>query len=143
MAEEEKPMAQSTQDQWAQWLLHRRFGDDAERLNAALAILSTWRDQVLRNAMLAPGEVLLDVGCGDGLIAFGALDRVGEQGKIIFSDISQDLLDYCQVFAQQTGVLHRCQFLRASADDFSALESTSVDVVTGGKTQEEIRELAF
>lgn len=67
--------------------------------------------------MLAPSEVLLDVGCGDGLIAFGALERVGEQGKIIFSDISQDLLDYCQ-------------FLRASADDFSALESTSVDVVT-------------
>ena len=29
-------MAQLTQDQWAQWLLHRRFGDDAERLNAAL-----------------------------------------------------------------------------------------------------------
>jgi arsenite methyltransferase len=93
-------------------------------------ILSAWRDQILRNAMLAPSEVLLDVGCSDGLIAFGALERLGEQGKIIFSDISQDLLDYCQVLAQQMGVLHRCQFLRASADDFSALESTSVDVVT-------------
>ena len=35
---------------------------------------------------------MLDVECGDGLIAFGALDRVGEEGVVIFSDISQDLL---------------------------------------------------
>lgn len=123
-------MTKSTQDQWAQWLLHRRFGGDAEQLKAALAVLSTWRDQILRNALLAPGEILLDVGCGDGLIAFGALDRVGERGKVIFSDISQDLLDHCQALAQQMGVLHRCQFLRASADDLSALASSSVDVVT-------------
>lgn len=123
-------MTQSTQDQWAQWLLYRRFGGDAEQLKAALAVLSAWRDQILRNALLAQGEVLLDVGCGDGLIAFGALDRVGEQGKIIFSDISQDLLDHCQALAQQIGVLHRCQFLRSSADDLSALASSSVEVVT-------------
>lgn len=123
-------MTQSTQDQWTQWLLYRRFGGDAEQLQAALAVLSAWRDQILRNALPAPGEVLLDVGCGDGLLAFGALDRVGEQGKIILSDISQDLLDYCQALAQQMGVLHRCQFLRASADDLSALASSSVEVVT-------------
>lgn len=55
---------------------------------------------------------------------------MGEQGKIILSDISQDLLDHCQALAQQMGVLHRCQFLRASADDLSALASSSVEVVT-------------
>jgi hypothetical protein len=32
---------------------------------------------VLDKAHLAPGETLLDVGTGDGLIAFGALDRLG------------------------------------------------------------------
>lgn len=56
-------MTKSTQDQWAQWLLYRRFGGDAEQLKAALAVLSAWRDQILRNAQLALGEVLLDVGC--------------------------------------------------------------------------------
>lgn len=73
---------------------------------------------------------MLDVGCGDGLVAFGALDRVGEQGKVIFSDISRDLLDHCAALAQQMQVLDRCQFILASADDLSAIASCSVDVVT-------------
>jgi cyclopropane fatty-acyl-phospholipid synthase-like methyltransferase len=33
------------------------------------------RDQVLGHASLHDDETLLDVGCGDGLIAFGALER--------------------------------------------------------------------
>jgi arsenite methyltransferase len=123
-------MANSTQDQWAQWLLHRRFGGDPQRLQAMLEGLSTWRDRILQNAHVTPGESLLDVGCGDGLVAFGALDRVGAHGKVIFSDLSQDLLDHCASLAQEMQVLDRCQFIRASADDLSAIESHSVDVVT-------------
>src|SRR5579884_2289605 len=87
-------MATSAQDQWAQWLLQRRFGGNPQQLQAMLEVLSSWRDRILQNARLAPGEHLLDVGCGDGLVAFEALDRVGSQGKVIFSDISQDLLDH-------------------------------------------------
>lgn len=36
----------------------------------------------------------------------------------------------CRTLAQQMHVLDRCQFLRASAEDLSALEGQSVDVVT-------------
>ena len=49
------------------------------------------RDKVLSHTLLGEGEVLLDVGCGDGLIGFGALDKV-KTSQVIFSDISQDLL---------------------------------------------------
>jgi len=70
------------------------------------------------------------VGAGDGLIAFSALERVGQHGTVIFSDISQDLLDHCQALAQQLGVRDRCQFLRASADDLTAFDAATVDVVT-------------
>jgi ubiquinone/menaquinone biosynthesis C-methylase UbiE len=70
------------------------------------------------------------VGTGDGLIAFGALPLVGKQGRVIFSDISQDLLDHCQALADQMELRERCAFLRTSADDLSALEDASVDVVT-------------
>ncbi len=73
---------------------------------------------------------MLDVGCGDGLIAFGALDRVGEEGLVIFSDISQDLLDHCRSLAEQMQALGRCRFVRAPADDLAALAPGSVDVVT-------------
>lgn len=123
-------MATSAQDQWAQWLFQRRFGGDPQQLQATLEVLSAWRDGILQNARLAPGERLLDVGCGDGLVAFEALDRVGSHGKVIFSDISQDLLDHCFSLAQQMQLLDRCQFIQASADDLSAIASCWADVVT-------------
>jgi predicted TPR repeat methyltransferase len=62
-------------DCWAEWLAERRFGGDHEVRERFLAELQKTRDKVLDNAQLAHGETLLDVGCGDGLIAFGALER--------------------------------------------------------------------
>jgi arsenite methyltransferase len=115
---------------WAAWLLERRHGGDPEDLNATMDFLLPVRDRVLGNAALTGGETLLDVGAGDGLIAFGALEFVGEDGRVIFSDISQDLLDHSRSLARQMGVLDRCEFVRASADDLSAFEDASVDVVT-------------
>lgn len=123
-------MASSIQDAWAQWLLQRRHGGDAQEQQAMLTVLHRYRETVLGHAQVAAGEVLLDAGTGDGLIAFGALPLVGEQGKVILSDISQDLLAHCRSLAQQRGVQDRCAFLQASADDLHALEDGSVDVVT-------------
>ena len=118
------------QDQWAQWLLRRRHGGDAEQLAAVLPKLYEMRDRVLAHAQVAPGDTLLDVGAGDGLIAFGALPLVGEHGTVVFSDISQDLLDHCRQLAQQAGVLDRVRFVRASADDLAPTPDAAVDVVT-------------
>jgi ubiquinone/menaquinone biosynthesis C-methylase UbiE len=123
-------MGQHIQDQWAQWLLQRRYGGDTAQQQRVLDELSPVRDRVLQNAGVTEGEVLLDVGAGDGLIAFGALPKVGQHGKVIFSDISEDLLQHCQALARQMGVLDRCTFLRASADDLMALEDAVVDIVT-------------
>jgi arsenite methyltransferase len=123
-------MAEPIHDQWAQWLLHRRHGGDPEQQKRDVEYLTPVRDQVLRNAKVAAADVVLDVGAGDGLMAFGALAQVGEQGKVIFSDISQDCLEHCQALAHQMGVAERCQFLRASADDLAVLDEASVDVVT-------------
>lgn len=95
-----------------------------------LSALSHIRDQVLAHAQVTAGDVVLDIGAGDGLISFGALPLVGEQGKVIFSDISADLLEHDQSLAQQLGVQDRCEFLQASADDLSAVADASIDVVT-------------
>ena len=86
-------------DRWAEWLLKRRFSGDPEQRKSFLEGLLPWRDRILENAAVKEGETLLDVGAGDGLIAFGALDLVGETGRIVFSDISQDLLDYSRRLA--------------------------------------------
>ncbi len=117
-------------DRWAQWLLHRRFGGDPVAQAEMLRILYGVRDRVLDGAHLASGETLLDVGTGDGLIAFGALDWVGAEGRILFSDISQDLLDHCRELAEQMGVAAQCRFVPSSADALTLFAPESVDVVT-------------
>jgi len=117
-------------DQWADWLLRRRYGGDPDLLRRQLEFLGPIRDRVLRNAALRPDDLLLDVGAGDGLIAFGALEKLGPTGHVIFNDISQDLLDHARALAVSAGSAQKCNFLNASAEDLSELESDSVDVVT-------------
>jgi hypothetical protein len=53
------------QDQWAQWLLNRRFGADAASVDERAQFMERLlpvRDQILDRAALEPGETLLDVG---------------------------------------------------------------------------------
>ncbi|MFI7217381.1 class I SAM-dependent methyltransferase [Micromonospora maritima] len=116
-----------TPDKWAQWLLTRRDGDSAG-LRARNALdLAAFRDGVLAGAGLAADDVVLDVGCGTGLIGFGALARLGPDGRVIFSDVSPDVLDECRRTAGDDG---RCSFVVASADDLAGVADASVDVVT-------------
>jgi ubiquinone/menaquinone biosynthesis C-methylase UbiE len=122
-------VTEAESDIWSQWILHKRHGDDPERLRSVLQELIPVRDRVLANAKLAAGELLLDVGCGDGLIAFGAL-QLAEGCQVVFSDVSEDILAHVRSIAQEMGFLDRSRFLNASADDLSDLESVSVDVVT-------------
>jgi arsenite methyltransferase len=126
-------VAEPGRDRWAEWLLERRFGGDQEHRASFLQGVIPWRDRalkMLKNAAIENGETLLDVGAGDGLTAFGALESVGEDGRVVFSDISRDLLEHSRNLAEQSGVLERGDFLLAPADDLSALQDASVDVVT-------------
>jgi ubiquinone/menaquinone biosynthesis C-methylase UbiE len=123
-------MEQPDNDKWAEWVLDRGHGGLSEDERADLDYLRPIRDRVLDNAGLEEGETLLDVGSGQGLIAFAALDRVGQRGKVIFSDISQPLLDHCRSVAEREGVLDRTEFVWASADDLSPVEDESADAVT-------------
>jgi ubiquinone/menaquinone biosynthesis C-methylase UbiE len=49
---------------------------------------------------------------------------------VVFSDISQDLLDHCRAAAAAEGLLDRCCFVVASADSLDGIADASVDVVT-------------
>ena len=123
-------MSQSC-DRWHRWLLDTRHGGDAAYRERMLTeVLYPVRDAVLDKAGLRPGETLLDVGAGDGLIAFAALDRLGPDGQVIFADISRDLLDHCRDAVLAQGLLDRCSFVRASAGDLAGIAAESVDVVT-------------
>lgn len=108
-----------------------RFGGDpAARDRLLTELLYPVRDTVLDKAGLQPGDTVLDVGTGDGLIAFGAVERLGPSGHVVFSDISRDLLDHCRAAAAVEGLLDRCRFVVASADSLDGIADASVDVVT-------------
>lgn len=108
----------------------RSGGDPAARERLLTEHLYPVRDTVLGKAGLQPDDTVLDVGTGDGLIAFGALERLGPSGCVVFSDVSADLLDHCRAAAAAEGLADRCRFVRASADSLAGIADASVDVVT-------------
>lgn len=117
-----------SRDRWAEWLAVRRFGGDPETRERFLANLVATRNRILDSAGLRGSETVLDVGCGEGLIAFGALERGAR--TVVFSDVSTDLLDFCREAAIELGFTERCRFVEAPADDLRLVDDASVDVVT-------------
>jgi arsenite methyltransferase len=121
-------VAVASTDHWADWIRTRRTGGDSEYEAEMLEKLAGVRDRVLAGAELQAGETLLDVGCGNGLIAFGALDRGA--GEVVFVDVSAPLLEDCRALAVAANLADRCRFVEAAAEDLAGIEDASVDVVT-------------
>jgi arsenite methyltransferase len=117
-------------DRWAAWLAERRFGGNDDARRESQEMFDEFRGRVLDGARIGAGDTVLDVGCGEGLIGFGALELVGESGKVLFSDVSEDVLNVCREIADGD---RRCEFVCASADDLP-LADGAVDVVTTRST---------
>ncbi len=118
-------------DPWCQWIArHRHGGDDELRRELFAAFLVPVRNRLLDAARIQEGDVVLDLGTGDGLIGFGALERAGLSGRVILNDLSADLLSLCWDYAAEARVLDRCRFVLGSTDDLAEVDEASVDVVT-------------
>ena len=120
-------MGERQRDIWAEWLAVHRYGGDPDVRREMLEGLGHVRDTVLDRAALVEGETLLDVGCGEGMLAFGALDRGA--GHVVFSDISEDVLDVCRAAAADIGLSDRSSFVRAAADELAGIAEATADVV--------------
>lgn len=117
-------------DRWSEWLLHRRHGGDSAVAQSIQAQLSKYATQVLDGANLSPGMTLLDIGAGEGLVAFQAIERMGPNLNVVLTDISRPMLAHAAKLAQQSGVESQCRFLACSADNLVGIDDASVDVVT-------------
>jgi ubiquinone/menaquinone biosynthesis C-methylase UbiE len=122
--------ADSTADEWSQWLLHRRHGDDAAFAGAVRAEVERYADRVLDAARLAPGMTLADIGAGDGLVAFRAIERIGPSLRVLLTDVSATMLQHAQSLAVERGVRGQCEFLHCPADALTDIPGASADVVT-------------
>lgn len=119
----------SAPDMWSDWLLGRRHGNDPDYATVMKGLVERIRDRVLYGANLQPGMILIDVGGGDGLITFGAFERVGPTLRAILADISIPLLRAAQERSVEYGVRNRCIFLHTGAERLVGVADASADVV--------------
>jgi arsenite methyltransferase len=117
-------------DVWSDWLLHRRSGDDPRCERAVRAATERYCSHVLDGARLGPDMTLADIGTGEGLIAFRAIDRIGPSLRVFLTDISEQILDHAKATAIQRNVHFQCTFLPCSAERLSGIQDSAVDVVT-------------
>ena len=116
-------------DVWATWLRTGRDGGSAAMRAENLRRLEAVRDLILDRAGILPGDTVLDVGTGQGLLGLAALARNGPEGRVVFSDVSAPVLDDCRIEVERLSAVDRSSFIRASATDLSAIDTGSVDVV--------------
>lgn len=116
-------------DSWSQWLLERRHGGNSRYSAVVRRDVERYRDRVLDAARLEAGMTIVDVGTGDGLLAFGAIDRVGPSLRVVLTDVSDSLLRHAEQLAIERGVCGQCRFLHAPADRLEGIEDGTADVV--------------
>jgi ubiquinone/menaquinone biosynthesis C-methylase UbiE len=83
--------------------------------------------QVLAMAGLRPGERVLDVACGTGLVTLAAADVVGSGGSVLGTDLSQEMVTLAADQASARGVSN-VAFERMDAEDLQC-EPQSFDAV--------------
>ena len=116
-------------DQWSEWLLHTRHADDPAYETVVKEVVGRFADRVLDDARLYPGMTLLDIGAGDGLLAFRAIERMGEKVRVVLTDISAPLLRHAEASAAHRGVREQCTFMRCSAEKLTDIGDSTIDAV--------------
>lgn len=110
----------------------QRYGWD----KAAEAYEAGWRDslalvqsRLLEVAAAQPGEQVLDIACGTGLVTLPLASAVTSSGRIVATDISQAMIDIMRREAEKRS-LSQLDAFRADAEELEALADNSFDLVT-------------
>jgi ubiquinone/menaquinone biosynthesis C-methylase UbiE len=86
--------------------------------------------RIVDKAEIFESATVLDLGAGDGLVGLTALPKLGADGKLILSDISEAALAIpMEIFNKKKVQNTRVEFLIAGAENLSPLADGSVDRV--------------
>ena len=116
-------------DVWSDWLLHGRHADDHAYGGFVRELVQSYADRLLDGAQLGHGMTLVDVGAGEGLVAFRAIERIGASLQVILTDVSAAMLQYAEAESRSRDVRSQCKFLECSAERLAGIEPRSADVV--------------
>jgi arsenite methyltransferase len=118
-----------TNDIWSTWLLNDRHGGDVLHELNLRAEVDHYADRVIDGLGLKQGMTLLDVGTGDGLVAFRAIDRVGSSLHVVLTDLSHALIQHAKTRALAKNLARQCRFLQGSAEHLEGVQDVSIDAV--------------
>lgn len=112
---------------WTQWLSKTRFAHMSKvQIQQTFNWLFAIRDIVISKAQIKAGDKIIDIGCGNGLLAFGVIEKFSDSVEIIFSDKFQDCLDECKKLLSECKVKNNAAFLQSDCLDIK-LANCSVD----------------
>lgn len=86
-------------------MISKAFGYTAEELSSvpAHANMGLSCGNTVSIANLKPGETVVDLGSGGGLDCFLAAKKVGETGKVVGIDMTQEMVDLARRNAEKGG----------------------------------------
>lgn len=87
------------------------YVDEADRYDAMLA---GFTEALMDAAALAPGERVIDVGCGNGATTLEAVERIRPGGRAMGVDVSAPMLEVARSRAEAAGA-RDVEFLQADA----------------------------
>jgi ubiquinone/menaquinone biosynthesis C-methylase UbiE len=96
----EVPMTSTTEQPYGK-TFERITAENYERYFVS-AIGRPLATDLVQLAQLRPGERVLDVGCGTGIVARLAADRVGPAGSVAGADLSPGMLDVARELGEST-----------------------------------------
>ena len=90
------------------------------------AQLQPAQDRLLELAALKPGERVLDVACGTGLVSFRAAAAVAPGGSVYGTDISEAMVEQSRRLMSERKI-GNCAFDRMDAEDLTSIADASFD----------------
>ncbi|MEM0908385.1 MAG: methyltransferase domain-containing protein [Pseudomonadota bacterium] len=110
----------------------QRYGWDkaAERYETGWkASLAPAQAALVAEANAQPGERVVDLACGTGLVTLRLAEAVGPHGEVVGADISQAMVDTLKRCACAQG-LHHIRAIRSDAESLPRFASGRADLVT-------------
>jgi ubiquinone/menaquinone biosynthesis C-methylase UbiE len=110
---------------WTQWLKESRFSAlSEEQKEQTLRWLESVRDVLIGNAQIKPGEIVIDIGTGTGLMATKALEVLNGTGEVIFSDKFEDCLVSCKEQLEKMGITSGYRMMNSPCEKIDVADNS-------------------